>query len=60
MVYTGWRGLSNRPARGTLIASIGTCDCGRQVQSEACWGQLAEVGVRPVGHLWRLKILVSR
>ena len=33
-IYALWRGLSNRPARGTFIACSGSGDCGGQVQGE--------------------------
>ena len=38
VIYAFWRGLSNRPARGTFIACSGTGDCGGQVQGETCRG----------------------
>ena len=31
-IYAFWRGLSNRPVRGTFIACSGSGDCGGQVQ----------------------------
>ena len=49
MVYASWRGLSNRPARGTLIACSGSGCCGGQVQGEACGGLVAKRGMRSRG-----------
>ena len=34
VIYAFWRGLSNRPVRGTFIACSGSGDCGGQVQGE--------------------------
>ena len=42
LIYAYWRGLGNRPARGTLAACSGAGDCGGQVQSETCRGLVAE------------------
>lgn len=49
MIYAFRRGLSNRPARGTLIACSKSGDCGGQVQGEACGGLVAEGRVGPRG-----------
>lgn len=49
VIYAYWRGLSNRLARGTLIACSGSGDCGGQVQGEACRGLLNEGRVAPFG-----------
>lgn len=54
VIYACWGGLSNRPARGTLIACSGSGDCGGQMQGETCGGLVAEGRVGPrrvvVGH----------
>ena len=47
--YACWRGLSNRPSRGTLIACSGTGDCGGQVQGETCGCLVAEGRMGPCG-----------
>ena len=49
IIYAYWRGLSNRPARETLIACSGSADCGGQVSCEACRGLVAEGRVGPCG-----------
>jgi hypothetical protein len=49
VIYACWRGLSNRPARGTFIAWNESGDCGGQAQCEACGGLLAKGRVRPHG-----------
>ena len=49
VISASWRGLSNRPARGTLIACSGTGDCGGQVQGEFCRGLAREGRVRASG-----------
>jgi hypothetical protein len=49
VIYANRRGLSNRPARGTLIACSGSGDYGGQVQGETCGGLVAEGRVGPCG-----------
>ena len=41
--------MSNRPARGTLIACSGSGDCGGQVQGEACEGLTVRFRMQPGG-----------
>ena len=49
MVYASWPGLSNRPARGTLIACSGSGGCGGLVQGKARGGLVAKHGMRSRG-----------
>ena len=49
VLYACWRGLSNRPARGTVSACSGTGGCGGKVQGEACRGLAVKGRVGPRG-----------